>query len=93
VEKQVTLVDQIGIERKPCKLGASDASPNDSRSGRSGGGRRRSQLDIVLVGHSLGDRLRVHTQVGVGYSHDVVEPERKHAPASRNEDTVIDARG
>lgn len=53
-----------------------------------------------------GERVRVHHLVGVGLSHDVIEPERRHAPAARflpmlhaildaaprDEDAVIDAR-
>ncbi len=30
-----------------------------------------------------GERVRVHRLVGLGYSHDVIEPERRHAPALR----------
>jgi pimeloyl-ACP methyl ester carboxylesterase len=53
-----------------------------------------------------GERVRVHRLVGVGHSHDVVEPERRRAPALRflphlhalldapppEEDLTIDAR-
>ncbi len=30
-----------------------------------------------------GDRVRVHRVVGLGFSHDIVEPERAHSPAAR----------
>jgi hypothetical protein len=30
-----------------------------------------------------GERVRVHTVVGLGRSHDLIEPERRRAPAAR----------
>ena len=64
--------------------------------------------DLVARWRAVGgDRVRIHTLVGLGFSHDVVEPERVRAPATRflphlhalldapprDEDSVIDARG
>lgn len=63
--------------------------------------------DLVARWRAVGgDRVRVHRLIGVGHSHDVVEPERVRAPAQRflphlhalldapppDQDVVIDAR-
>jgi pimeloyl-ACP methyl ester carboxylesterase len=54
-----------------------------------------------------GERVRLHRLQGLGFSHDVIEPERRNAPAARflpmlhaildapprGEDSVIDVRG
>jgi hypothetical protein len=62
--------------------------------------------DLVQAWRAAGgDRVRVHRLVGLGASHDIVEPERRGAPALRflpllhrildepppEDDTVIDA--
>jgi carboxylesterase len=68
----------------------------------------RAISDLVARWRAAGgDRVRVHRLVGLGMSHDVIEPERRGSPASRflpllhaildapprDEDATIDANG
>jgi pimeloyl-ACP methyl ester carboxylesterase len=68
----------------------------------------RAIADLVERWRAVGgERVRVHRLVGLGFSHDVIEPEWRRAPAARflpmlhaildapprDEDAVIDVRG